>query len=338
MKLTIPTLPALLMARLSRARAAIPPPEPDATPTRISVALSPTTRAALEAQAEALGTSMAALMGLILEAVTENTGNELAANTAFRRIAERLIWLASEHGLSMPATADHLARFGITKHALRDLDVLEAQLDSLLISNLARFFRVDRDWLVGRSSYLAIARRHWFKSAGVTAAALIAERRDSDARSMRLYLVKREGSTFDHRLDDTDEHRASQQFIPMIARLYGHPDETLTTLELLNPGRWNYSYERTDIKILIHLLETHHFDTSAFVLPDAEFDQLLQGTDLAVKLLASKHPAFNPDRYIDPRLANALEMEDWYAIRASDHFDRQVRQCAEVLNPEPATA
>lgn len=338
MPITLPTLPALLdsLVRLAsdKARSSIAVAELDATPaaqSRLSATVKPATRIFLRHQAEQLGTSVDALSGLILDGVADKSIYDTAASTTFQRIAERVLWLIAQHGLSAPAAADYLSPLGITTDSLRNPKILEGQMNSERIRSLASFFNCERDWLAGLAQNPILQRRPWYKSPGATAGELLNIRRRATARSARLLIVKPAGPTFDRTLNDEDP---SQRFIAFIAREYSHPDENLTTFEPLQDGRWTYQPCRIDIKIFISLLESHGIYADGHTISQSDFELLLQGSTLPASILRSSTISFQPADYATIRTNNAYEQDEWANVVKSDYFEKEFRDCVSVMKIE----
>jgi len=326
----IPSLPELLAA-ISRRAAALPPPDlPDDTPDRFPVAVKAETRAFLKAQADALNTSVAAIGGTILDAVAAESLQLDGGAAAYRHIADRVFWLVREHGISLPAAADHLARIGLDGQALRSSADLERALNSDLIREVAKFFGASREWLAGLTQYPAPTTVRDWASAPARCAAGIALLKKSGA-TVRVIFIRSERAAFDMTIPDHPNGSERTGFIAVLCREYGHRDEPLRTYELMRGGRWSYDKSRISAKTFINLLDEYRVIMDGYEIPDADWRDLNSAKALPVSVLPRRACHYMPEDYARETENPGKEVEEWLEIKETPSYKRERRLFEQLI-------
>lgn len=136
--------------------------KPPASVSQFSVRMRPETRMFLDACAEHLGISRAALFGLCIDGIVAEARVSVADRAA--TLYERFCLLMDAHGLSVVEQAQLLAPWGIRPGVLTSQDRTLDLLNKPLLQQLSAWFDVDINWLLGVSSYpvdMADGQRDW---------------------------------------------------------------------------------------------------------------------------------------------------------------------------------
>ncbi|ECA1950157.1 hypothetical protein EJH27_01630 [Salmonella enterica subsp. enterica serovar Virchow] len=143
----------------------IQPEKADNTPiagNQFSVRINPESRLFLDACAERLGVSRAALFGLCIDGIVAEARERVADRAG--SVYERFCLLMDAHGLNVVDQARLLAPWGIRASVLASQDRTLDLLSKPLLQQLAAWFDVDLNWLLGESSYpvdMADGQRDW---------------------------------------------------------------------------------------------------------------------------------------------------------------------------------
>ncbi|HBZ9867444.1 TPA: hypothetical protein MND73_004379 [Salmonella enterica subsp. houtenae] len=143
----------------------IHPEQQDKTPAsgnQFSVRIRPESRVFLDMCAGRLGISRAALFGLCIDGIVAEVRDSVADRTT--SLYERFCLLMEAHGLNMVEQAQLLAPWGIRASVLASQDRTLDLLSKPLLQQLATWFDVDVNWLLGNSAYpvdMADGLRDW---------------------------------------------------------------------------------------------------------------------------------------------------------------------------------
>ena len=220
---------------------------------RFNVSVRPETRAFLDAQAEALGSSLAAISGNILDSVA--AAEREAVGYSRELVTSRFYLLLREHGLSLPAAAEVLRSRGITAGDMSDQKLLLEKLDTKTLEWLADHFHVRYEWLAGQSdSPLTPRIGSWYKSQMAAARHLAAL---ANSGSHVELVIARLAGKVDYADSESKDENASNEdalhFIPFVRVSHpAGPRESYETFEVLEHGRWNYWRCREHIKMVIY--------------------------------------------------------------------------------------
>jgi len=127
--------------------------EPDNTPAagnQFSVRIRPESRMFLDSCAERLGISRAALFGLCIDGVVAEAREHVAGRVA--SLYERFCLLMDAQGLNIVDQAQLLAPWGIRASVLASQERTLDLLSKPVLQQLADWFDVDINWLLGESS------------------------------------------------------------------------------------------------------------------------------------------------------------------------------------------
>lgn len=294
----------------------------DASPGRFPVSVKPATRTFLEAEAEALNTSISGLAGAILDSVAQNTTGVDSGAYALRGIADRVLLLLGEHGLSLPAAAEVLTPFGIGLPELRSTEKLEVALSGQRLRELADLFSVRYEWLVGKSERPGYTHPHvWYKNSAV--GALRAIRQAADGWDVELSLMRREGDDFEKA--SQEDHANGAEFIPVLTCTKSLAcGEELTCHEVWELGYWSYWKARAYAKILVHLLyerrtadasSLHRVRVSGRTLGGADFEALKTERAIPASILGrARRIDWYPEDYVILGSPASKDSGEWQSI------------------------
>ena len=296
---------------------------------RFPVVVRSQTRAFLEAQATALGASMAGLSGSILDSVAASQIEAVAYSS--EGITSRFYLLLKEHGLSLPAAAEVLRELRITAGDMSAPAVLLEKLTVQNIEWISNHFGVSYEWLAG-SSDNAIPFRHgtWYKSQIAGAHRLVELSQGAD--SVNFCLVRRAG--FEYENDSAKTYEASRpnaaepEFYPVVRTWHrAGPQEEYETFEAWDVGRWNYWRCREHIKIVVyfatHLARLPSLDirVSGLTLDPKTFASLSEGKILLPTIFRSSGAIqWHPDDFVEPSSHVAKDPAEWRRILSSADY------------------
>ncbi|EBV7252035.1 hypothetical protein XR93_004154 [Salmonella enterica subsp. enterica serovar Pomona] len=133
---------------------------------QFSVRIRPESRVFLDACAERLGISRAALFGLCIDGIVAEARDSVADRSS--TLYERFCLLMDAHGLSVVEQAQLLAPWGIRAGVLASQDRTLDLLNRPLLEQLSTWFDVDINWLLGASGNpvdMADGQRDWVMQA-----------------------------------------------------------------------------------------------------------------------------------------------------------------------------
>jgi len=309
--------------------------------TRFPVVVQPITRTFLEAQAKALGGSMAGLAGALLDGFVQSeidTSRHLATIPI-----QRLMLLIKEHGLSMPAAAEVLSPFGIGAVDLSNDDRLLAKLTVNSLQKIADHFHVNYDWLTGKNGWPTSFQAHtWYKcQLGIPEEFM---RRADTCEQMELIVVRVEGIDYDSPVsmsEPPDLHEAKvPRFIPVLAFTYRVGDsERYTTYKTLDEGRWSYWRCREHLKMVVYfVIELARVKRMRVAVrgrdwPLEKYLQFARGDTLAVSTMQDQrhNAAWHPDDYVEPWSAVAKDKAEWSNIFNGEQYKSEFAKFKTLL-------
>jgi len=294
----------------------------DASPGRFPVSVKPATRTFLEAEAEALNTSIGGLAGAILDSVAQNTTGVDSGAYALRGIADRVLLLLGEHGLSVPAGAEVLTPYGIGLAELRSTEKLEVALSGHRLRELADLFSVSYEWLVGKSERPGYTHPHvWYKNSAV--GALRAIRQAADGWDVELSLLRREGDDFEKA--SREDHASGAEFIPVMTCTKSLVcGEELTCHQVWELGYWSYWKARAFAKILVHLLyarpaanasSSHRVRISGRTIGREDFEALKTERAIPASIVGrARRVDWHPEDYVIVGSPVSKDTGEWQSI------------------------
>ena len=309
--------------------------EDDERPGRFPVVVKPETRRFLEAQASALGSSIAGVAGAILDGVALSTVHGDDGQFSMQAISDRFTLLLHEHQLSFPAAAEALQPFGLGLEQLSDRQKMKVALTSERLSTLADLFYVDYDWLCGKSPTPGSQRGfHWYKNPVGAIEQIIAAM--GEYPDVELCLVCSRGTDFSIHDDDLPQ-RKLPHLLPVLIRRRPLPgSETLEVFETGLEGRWSYWACRRDLKMLVNFANSAALRgagvrlTGRYVAPD-EYARLRDGRILAASLLAgSRRCDWFPEQYVALK-GDARESKDWKLILQEPNLQAEHKRIESLL-------
>lgn len=291
------------------------------TPTTIR--LKPRTKHFLEAQAEALNTSVQSMIDLILDGVVEATTNE--PNAQLRAIRERFFLLMQAHGLDQSAVAELMSPYGFTPSALDDADQVLDLLTPPALKHLADVFHVRGDWLRGTSDITVRCDYDagWFQNLPQTAHQLISHKRAG--LKPELIFVRRQGADFERASRDNDVGpggvvEARNEPIGVVLRLRrtlasGTSFSIYQPLESERFERWNNRRCREQIKMLIAFCERFRIHIYGIELKEDDLSHLATGKQLPVTLLGRIGTmSWHPSEYASFAFEVRREAAEWSSV------------------------
>lgn len=336
----IPALPALLARAVRSGNEKLAEIKEDGNPGRFPVVVKPETRSFLDAQAGALNTSIAGLAGVILDTVAQNTiHGERHANSSFRRIAERLIYVVQEHGLSLPAAATHLSRFGFGIEHVRNPELMEPHLTAERLTQLAKHFHLHGGWLVGNEpSRVTAIPSGWHSSPSTTAVDIGLTLLEDAPHATKLLVIKVDSEPFNDKLEHGEAGSETQRFQLYVERSYRSGAEILSTYQKLHEGNWSYFRHRNSLVLLVHYLYRLGVYTDGLYVPAAAYAGLEADRTLVAPLLNRNTTSrfgrlFNFDC---ESLLTILEACDPERVQRENRFFEEARETREAeIGPVP---
>lgn len=306
---------------------------------RFNVAVRPETRAFLAAQAEALGSSLAAISGTILDSVAASECE--AVGYSRELLTSRFYLLLREHGLSLPAAAEVLRSRGITAGDMSDQKLLLEKLDAETLEWLSNHFHVRYEWLAGQSDWpLRPASGSWYKSQ-MAAARHLAELSSSGSH-VTLVIARIAGNVDYSDPESKDENSSNEKaltFVPFVRVSHqAGPREKYETFEVLEHGRWNYWRCREHIKMVVYFASKIRSSrggqlwVNGISLPPEEFSALCDGSALMPSLVR-KHStvSWHPDDFVEPWSAVAKDTPEWASIVGKDEYRSEFQEFDRLL-------
>jgi hypothetical protein len=308
----------------------------DERPGRFPVVVKPETRRFLEAQASALGSSMAGVAGAILDGVALSTLHGDDGQYSMQAISDRLTLLLHEHQLSFPAAAQVLKPLGLGLEELSDRQKMKVSLTSERLADLAEMFHVEYDWLCGKGASPGAQRGFdWYKHPiGAIESILKAHR---EFPEIELCLICSRGTDFSVHDDDLP-HRRLPHLLPFLIRrrdLAG--GETLEIFESGLEGRWSYWNCRRDLKVLIHFADqasrrNSHIRLTGRYVSSEEYSRLRDGKILAASVLAgSRRCDWYPELFVGQNGGDSKESKDWESMQQNDEMRATLRHVDRLL-------
>lgn len=323
-------------ATVSALRADVPPGD---AALRFNVSVRPETRAFLTAQAEALGSSLAAISGNILDSVAAAECETVGYSREL--LTSRFYLLLKEHGLSLPAAAEVLRSRGITAGDMSDQKLLLEKLDTKTLEWLADHFHVRYDWLAGQSDFPLRPRSGiWYKNQ--MAAALHLAALASSGAHVELVIARCAGNVDYADVESKDENAANEDalhFVPFVRVSHqAGPREHYETFEVWEHGRWNYWRCREHIKMAIYFATKIRSSrggqvfVSGMSLPPDEFSSLLNGSALMPSLVRKhRNVSWHPDDFVEPWSAAAKDKPEWASILGSGDYQSVFQEFEQFL-------
>ena len=312
----------------------------DNAASRFPVVVRPQTRAFLEAQAAALGASLAGLSGSILDSVAASQIEAVAYSG--EGITSRFYLLLKEHGLSLPAAAEVLRELGITAGDMSVPNVLLEKLTAQNIEWISNHFSVSYEWLAGSSENAIPFRYHtWYKQQIGAAHRLLELSRS--ALSVNFCLVRRSG--FDYESDSTKTGESSgsdaaePEFYPVMRMWHrAGPQEEYETFEAWDSGRWSYWRCREHIKMVVYFaiklarLPSLDLRVSGLTLDPKTFASLSEGKILLPTLFKSMGASqWHPDDFVEPSSSVAKDPTEWKRIFSSPEYAGDFQAFTELM-------
>lgn len=309
---------------------------------RFNVAVRPETRAFLTAQAEALGTSLAAISGNILDSVA--AAQLEAVGYSRELLTSRFYLLLKEHGLSLPAAAEVLRSRDITAGDMSDQKLLLEKLDTQTLEWISKHFHVQYDWLVGKSDYPVRGRMgSWYKNQ-VGAASYLLELVKTGL-NVELIIARPQSKIDFTTADSKDEnspHENLLHFVPIIRTTKrAGPREEYDIFEVLESGRWNYWRCRHHIKMVIHFAElirksgAGQVYVSGIDLEHRDFSTLLSGSALVPSIVGNTPNSWHPDDFATLSTTVAKDAVEWASIANSDDHKFAFDTANDLLSARP---
>lgn len=308
-------------------------------PTRFPVVVRPETRVFLQAQATALGGSIAGLAGALLDgvAMAQVAAPEYAAQT----VIGRFHLLLQEHGLSIPAAAEVLQPFGLVAADFSDSSKLLDKLNVKALEGIAKHFRVNYGWLAGKTALPFQHNHHyWYKSQLCAAQTLLEAIKHG--RKARLIILRVEGFDYESATVKDDDQYGNQKesnFRPILAvehQIGEH--EMYTTYEAWETGRWSYWRCREHIKMVIYFAteigksSSHRLSVRGYSWTRADFDKIEGGGQLLTTLFKSRsHGLWDPDDFVEPTSMVAKDKAEWLSIRDGEEYSGLLANFTKLL-------
>lgn len=307
-------------------------------PTRFPVVVKPETRVFLEVQAKALGGSMAGLAGALLDgvAMSQLAASQFQAST----ITERLYLMIKEHGLSNPAAAEVLKPFGIDAVDLSDQEKLLSKLNVATLERIAEHFHVAYEWLAGKERYPTSFKAHtWYKSQLGAAKSML--QAIEHCQRMRLIILRVSGFDYETAKDD-DQYPSDDNtplFTPILSFEYQIGDnESYTTYQPLDEGRWSYWRCREHIKMVIYFAQEiakvnrHQLSVIGYDWPRKKYEEFKSGELLGVSCFKNEVGGrWHPDDFVEPWSAVAKDKTEWLSIFSRDEYKRDFEEFQKLL-------
>ncbi|MFZ6845848.1 hypothetical protein [Undibacterium sp. RuTC16W] len=340
----VPTLFQLFTKLSEKATAdAIAIPPGDEGPGRFPVVVKPETRAFLEEQAKAFGSSIGGIAGAFLDGIAMTEMNR-DGPMLISAIAERFFILLRDHQLSFPAAAEVLKPVDISLNDMADMERLRAKLTSQNIQWIANHFHISYEWFVGKSEFPSDVKHHsWYKNEVGAARALLAAARDSE--SAELWIFCSRGFDLASDKEDGVDQEKTPHFIPVLIRKYTLPaGETYETFEIWDEGRWSYWRCRHHIKLLFHFANQIErgnamqaigsrvrFRLNGMYLSREDYHKLRNSSVVPASLIgARRHVDWHPSDFVERSMAQQ-DIQDWESISAYEDNQLTLRAFEELL-------
>lgn len=306
---------------------------------RFNVSVRPETRKFLDAQVEALGSSLAAISGIILDSVAASERE--AVGYSRELLTSRFYLLLREHRLSLPAAAEVLRARGITAGDMSDQKLLLEKLDANNLEWIAQHFHVAYDWLAGKSEWpLSPRTGSWYKSQ-LAAARHLAELASSGAH-VTLVIARRAGKVDYANPDSKDENAPNKdalRFVPFVRVTHkAGPREHYETYEVWEDGQWNYWRCREHIKMVtyfagkIRKARGGQLWVDGISLPPDEFTALCEGSALMPSLVR-KHStvSWHPDDFVAAGSTATQDKAEWASILGKEDYQSEFQEFERFL-------
>lgn len=325
-KMLIPPFRSLIAWLLSEATttAAMAKPGQNDDLYRFPIVVRPATRAFLTAQSEAFGGSLAAFAGNLLDAVAAS--HLESAVYSQELITTRFYSVLKDHGLSLPEAAEVLGQHNISANDMSTPSILINKLDTHTLDWTADHFHLSYKWLSGISDRPLEVKAHaWYKNL-IEAARYLCEV-SQNSKSVRLYIVRKQGIDFDDNQSKIDEEpmMSATEFFPLLC--VDHKvgaSSTYTTFEVWESGRWSYERSRHHIRMLFYfafrlsLKKGCDFTLYGKSLDEEDFNTFIDGKFTPAALFKKfRSSAWHPDQYISTEKYECeKDKEEWVKIQS----------------------
>ncbi|MGA8597281.1 MAG: hypothetical protein WB676_21415 [Bryobacteraceae bacterium] len=305
----------LVIRGTETARSTLPPPEPR-PPT--SIRLKPSTRHFIDCQAESLGASAQAVIGMILDGVAESTLNETSA--VLRTIRERFFYLFEAHHIDMPGIVSVLKEYGFRLSTLSNGDALLDLLTTDAIRYISELFHIERGWLSGSSEYMTSVHSdvRWYKNQRYAFGRII----EYNAQGLRPHVIFIRRINADFEKARQDPHQWREEPIGIVIKLHLTTNDGIQfeTYELWEFQHWNYWRSRYHIKHLIALCEAamrRHtgIDYVGYELSEETIEKICGNKVLPASVLGRSRHIWQPDDYAGEQYFGSKETDEWEAVR-----------------------
>jgi hypothetical protein len=282
-----------------------------------SIRLKPATKAFLDHQAEALGTSVQSLITMILDGVAVATMDDTAGS--LRTIRERFFYLFNAHKLDLPAIVSVMKGHGFTLSALDDGSRLLDLLSQEAIRHMASTFFVRAEWVSAASDRITEQDMdvHWYKNVHSAGRQLL----DLARQGFRPHVMflRRKGADFEQAKahgDGAPGAKAVEEPVGLVVKLHRSTLDGIVfdTYQVWEFERWNYWRCREQLKLLIAFCDEAHsiISYAGYELPREAIDAMVEGHSMPSDLLGKvSHVAWYPDDYASIKHKVTLEIDEW---------------------------
>lgn len=296
----------VLMATASLKDRAVPIDKPPTT-----IRLNPSTRLFLEAQAEALNTSVSSVISSILDSVATATTKSVDAE--LQTIRARFFELFQAHDFDLPGIVAVMRDHGFSLATLGNEEKLLELLTSEALAHLASTFHVRSEWLSGRSAQ-PLSLLGWYKNSGNIARLLL--RYADEGLEPKVILVRRERADFERAVREGHE-TLQQEPVGVLIRLSRstHSGVRFSTYHALRFEHWGYEPCRHELKELILFCEEAKILTDGREVSEDALQQLALGQLFAATLRIEHGQHWHPDHYATLDGEPCSELDDWRWVR-----------------------
>lgn len=281
-----------------------------ASPGRVPVAVTPRTRAFLEAAAEASNSSIAGVAGMILNAVAQQT--ELQSTSTSGILRHRVRAALAETGLSRPGVEAHLrlARILGPEEQLQD-DTID-RLGSSAIMRLSKLLAVDYGWLLGLTDEWLMSSEEyslWRDRPGLAAAAWQPPPTDLDLQSRQYRMVRQAPS-----MEEEPYDSGLFFFLAIDTRQVADCVETLTTYHVHQSGDWSKLNDRLAAKAFIATMASAGRTMQGLSIGSDQFSHVRQDYRAIRKIIRRAHTfTHHPEDYVSLTSANPMETDELHS-------------------------
>lgn len=318
MKINLEKLLQALILKGKGIEKATPSPKGPSAPT--SIRLKPETRHFLESQAEALNTSMQALISTILDGVAETTANN--PSRIVRTIRERFFYLFEAHQIDFPGIVSILKDYGFTLSVLEDPIRLVDHLTQDVIEYLANTFSLRPNWISGADDRVIELSTNvrWYKNVAQAGRKLLTYAELN--LNPHVFFIRRQHADFERARTNNDVHSDSSMYEPvgMVVRLEHKTNDGVffTTYEVWEFERWNYWRCRHELKLLIAFCDqtSGRVRFSGYELREDQIQNLCAGRVMPSIILGGLgQVAWHPYDYASIKQEVSKEVEEWKGVQ-----------------------